>query len=131
MGGIRVVARIRPLQDTELERDCIVSAASNDHDTSSQPTLVRIPSSKNENEIYSFQFSSVYDEDCSQQIIFDNESESNWSATLPGPEPNTAQFLQQLSISSMDSTLQSSLTVSRVLARHIQCVAGSRWQTEG
>lgn len=75
MGGIRVVARIRPQQSTEFQRDCIVSAASTDGDSSAQPTLVRIPSFKNENEIYSFQFSSVYDQDSTQQTIFDNESE--------------------------------------------------------
>lgn len=74
MGGIRVVARIRPQQSIEFERDCIVSAASTDGDLSSQPTLIRIPSFKNEHEIYSFQFSSVYDQVATQQTIFDNES---------------------------------------------------------
>ncbi|KAL9019474.1 MAG: hypothetical protein Q9185_003266 [Variospora sp. 1 TL-2023] len=73
MGGIRVVARIRPQQSIEFERDCIVSAASTDGDLSSQPTLIRIPSFKNEHEIYSFQFSSVYDQTSTQQTIFDNE----------------------------------------------------------
>ncbi|KAL8646993.1 MAG: hypothetical protein Q9210_005817 [Variospora velana] len=73
MGGIRVVARIRPQQSIELERDCIVSAASTAGDSSSQPTLIRIPSFKNEHEIYSFQFSSVYDQASTQQTIFDNE----------------------------------------------------------
>ncbi|KAL8912263.1 MAG: hypothetical protein Q9171_002718 [Xanthocarpia ochracea] len=73
MGGIRVVARIRPQQDSELERDCIVSATSPDGDASSQPTVVRIPSFKNENEVFSFQFSSVYDQASTQQTIFDNE----------------------------------------------------------
>lgn len=74
MGGIRVVARIRPQQSTEFERDCIVSAARSDGDTSSQPNLIRIPSFKNGNEVYSFQFSSVYDQSSTQQTIFDNES---------------------------------------------------------
>ncbi|KAI4091806.1 MAG: hypothetical protein LQ344_003910 [Seirophora lacunosa] len=74
MGGIRVVARIRPQQSSEFERDCIVSAGSPDGDsTSQQPSMVRIPSFKNEHEIYSFQFSSVYDQASTQQIIFDNE----------------------------------------------------------
>ncbi|KAL8735647.1 MAG: hypothetical protein Q9166_000816 [cf. Caloplaca sp. 2 TL-2023] len=71
MGGIRVVARIRPQQNSELERDCIVSTAGDDGDA--HPTTVRIPSFKNENEIYSFQFSSVYDQSSTQQSIFDNE----------------------------------------------------------
>ncbi|KAL8909185.1 MAG: hypothetical protein Q9207_000359 [Kuettlingeria erythrocarpa] len=74
MGGIRVVARIRPQQATEFERDCIVTAAnSDDDDASSQPNLVRIPSFKNEHEVYSFQFSSVYDQPSTQQTLFDNE----------------------------------------------------------
>ncbi|KAL8807127.1 MAG: hypothetical protein Q9200_004793 [Gallowayella weberi] len=75
MGGIRVVARIRPQQTSELDRDCIVSSSHADGDTSSQPTLVRIPSFKNENEVFSFQFSSVYDETSTQQAIFDNETD--------------------------------------------------------
>ncbi|KAL8721350.1 MAG: hypothetical protein Q9225_001962 [Loekoesia sp. 1 TL-2023] len=73
MGGIRVVARIRPQQSTESERDCIISAVRIDGDTSSQPNLVRIPNFRNENEVYSFQFSSVYDQSSTQQSIFDNE----------------------------------------------------------
>ncbi|KAI4254198.1 MAG: hypothetical protein L6R42_007296, partial [Xanthoria sp. 1 TBL-2021] len=73
MGGIRVVARIRPQQSSELEKDCIVSATGPDGDASSQPTVVRIPSFKNENELFSFQFSSVYDQASTQQAIFDNE----------------------------------------------------------
>ncbi|KAL8944814.1 MAG: hypothetical protein Q9216_000236 [Gyalolechia sp. 2 TL-2023] len=73
MGGIRVVARIRPQQNTTVERDCIVSASSSNGDTSSQPNLVRIPNFKNENEVYSFQFSSVYGQNSTQQTIFDNE----------------------------------------------------------
>ncbi|KAL8973267.1 MAG: hypothetical protein Q9183_000067 [Haloplaca sp. 2 TL-2023] len=75
MGGIRVVARIRPQQDPRIEGECIVSSAGADGDGSSsqQPSLVRIPSIKNDNEVYSFQFSGVYDQDSTQQTIFDNE----------------------------------------------------------
>ena len=76
MGEIRVVARIRPQQDNELAKDSIVSTASADGEPSSQPTLVRIPSFKNENENYTFQFSSVYDQLATQQAIFDKESKS-------------------------------------------------------
>ncbi|KAL8673354.1 MAG: hypothetical protein Q9168_002233 [Polycauliona sp. 1 TL-2023] len=71
MGGIRVVARIRPQNSSELEKDCIVSAAGSDGDANS--TVVRIPSFKNANETFSFQFSSVYDQASTQQTIFDNE----------------------------------------------------------
>lgn len=69
--AIRVVARIRPQQQIELEKDVIVSAISND--ASKQPTLVRIPNPKNESEAFTFQFSAVYDKLATQQGIFDNE----------------------------------------------------------
>ncbi|KAL8995233.1 MAG: hypothetical protein Q9188_006865 [Gyalolechia gomerana] len=84
MGGIRVVARIRPQQNSGIERDCIVSAASIDGDTSSQPKLVRIPNNKNENEVYSFQFSSVYDQHSTQQTVFDNEKKDSAGKTAVG-----------------------------------------------
>lgn len=74
--AIRVVARIRPQQQQELDKDVIVTAAENDSDPSTPPTLVKIPSHKNDNEIYTFSFSSVYDQLASQQSIFDNEG---WS----------------------------------------------------
>ncbi|KAL9595451.1 MAG: hypothetical protein Q9219_006442 [cf. Caloplaca sp. 3 TL-2023] len=49
-----------------------VSTAHTEGDNS-KPNLVRIPNFKNENELYSFQFSSVYDGSSTQQSIFDNE----------------------------------------------------------
>lgn len=70
--GIRVVARIRPQQRHELDKDVIVSAAS-DNDTSAHPTVVKVPNPKNESEDFSFQFSSVYEQSSNQQEIFDNE----------------------------------------------------------
>lgn len=95
--AIRVVARIRPQQNNELDKDTIVTAARNnnnninnnddddndvDDDTSSAlPTLVKIPSHKNNNEIYTFQFSSVYDEFATQQAIFDNEGKCSKTYT--------------------------------------------------
>lgn len=74
MSSIRVVARIRPQQDLRKEGECIISTASINGVQSSQPNVVRIPNVKNENEVYSFQFSSVYDQSSTQQTIFDNES---------------------------------------------------------
>ncbi len=74
--AIRVVARIRPQHNHELDKDTIVTAARNESDPSTPPTLVKIPSHKNDNEIYTFQFSSVYDQFASQQSIFDNEGKS-------------------------------------------------------
>lgn len=64
--AIRVVARIRPQHSHELGKDVIVSAASK--------FSVKVPNPKNEGEDFTFQFSSVYDKDTSQQQIFDNES---------------------------------------------------------
>lgn len=70
--AIRVVARIRPQQDAELEKDAIVSAVSTEGDTG-RPTCIKIPNPKNEGENFTFQFSSVYDRFDTQQAIFDNE----------------------------------------------------------
>ncbi|KAL8797591.1 MAG: hypothetical protein Q9195_000408 [Heterodermia aff. obscurata] len=67
---IRVVARIRPVHQTELEKDIIVKVGGNDRET---PTLVKVPNPKNEHEDFTFQFSSVYTEAAEQQTIFDNE----------------------------------------------------------
>lgn len=64
--SVRVVARIRPLLKNELDKDKIVEAADN-------KTVVRIPNPKNEAELYSFQFSSVYDEVATQQDMFESE----------------------------------------------------------
>lgn len=78
--AIRVVARIRPPQQHELDKDVIVTAAENGvGDLSTPPTLVKIPSQKNDNEIYTFSFSGVYDRLASQQSIFDNEG---WSSKI-------------------------------------------------
>lgn len=68
---IRVVVRIRPTQKHELEKDIIVKAASIANDA---PTLVKIPNPKSEQELFTFRFSSVYDEAAEQQTIFDAES---------------------------------------------------------
>ena len=67
---IRVVARIRPIDQTELDKDIIVKVAGNDGKSS---TLVKIPNPKNEHEDFTFQFSSVYSGAAEQQEIFDNE----------------------------------------------------------
>ena len=69
---VRVIARVKPQQQHESDKDVILTTASTD-DTSGQPTLVKIPNPKNESEYYTFQFSSVYDSLATQQEIFDNE----------------------------------------------------------
>lgn len=72
--SVRVVARIRPSLKSELDKDTIVTAETIDGETT--PTVVRIPSPKNEAESFSFQFSSVYEQDATQQQLFDAESMS-------------------------------------------------------
>lgn len=57
----------------EIDKDTIVTAETLDGETT--PSVVRIPSPKNEAESFSFQFSSVYEQDASQQQLFDAESE--------------------------------------------------------
>ena len=73
--SVRVVARIRPLLKSELDKDVIVSAVSAGSETSSQPTVVQIPNPKNNGESFNFQFNSVYAPEATQQIIFDNEGQ--------------------------------------------------------
>ena len=62
--SVRVVARIRPLLKSELDKDTIVAA---------DGPVVRIPNPKNESEDFSFQFNSVYGADATQQELFDGE----------------------------------------------------------
>ena len=74
--SVRVVARIRPLLKSENDIDTIVRT--NDADgasAKSRPTIVKVPNPKNFSEEYSFQFNSVYDQDATQQEIFDAEGE--------------------------------------------------------
>ena len=67
--GIRIVARIRPQQKSELDKDVIVNA-----DRSGDGSLIKIPNPKNQSETFSFQFSGVYDNNATQQDLFDHES---------------------------------------------------------
>jgi hypothetical protein len=71
--SVRVVARIRPLLKQELDKDTIVTAESPDGDNATSPTVVRIPNPKNEGESFSFQFNSVYEQESTQQHLFDKE----------------------------------------------------------
>jgi len=68
-----VVARVRPLLGKESQKDVIVSAASSKSHSSEPPTVVSIPNPKNEADLFSFQFNSVYEQEATQQQIFDNE----------------------------------------------------------
>ena len=73
--SVRVVARVRPLLKLEQEKDCIVTASPSGAEYPASPTVVRIPNPKNEAESFSFQFNSVYDQDATQQTIFENEGQ--------------------------------------------------------
>lgn len=66
--SVRVVARIRPCSAKEVEKDVIVEAAA---------SSVTIPNPKSDAEKYSFQFSSVYGKDATQQELFESEISPN------------------------------------------------------
>lgn len=69
--SVRVVARIRPRLDKELEKDVIVHA---DRVNEGNPlTVVKIPNPKNEAEEFSFAFNSVYDRTTTQEELFTAE----------------------------------------------------------
>lgn len=92
---IRVVARIRPVHQTELEKDIIVKVGGIDGEAL---TLVKVPNPKNEHEDFTFQFSSVYTEAAEQQTIFNNEGASmGWISERLGT--NMLQLHPQSSIS--------------------------------
>ena len=69
--SIKVVARVRPLLNTEIDRDIIVQTQ-----TTEEHPVVRIPNPKNSAESFSFKFNSVYDQEATQQNIFENEGGS-------------------------------------------------------
>lgn len=72
--SVRVVARLRPLLKKESEKDVIVFTASpRPEPPHTSSTIVRIPNPKNEAEMFSFQFNNVYEQDATQQDVFDNE----------------------------------------------------------
>nr|POE93466.1 kinesin-like protein kif22 [Quercus suber] len=71
--SVRVVARLRPLLETEHQRDVIVETANAPGAPSDEKTIIRMPNPKNEFEAYTFQFNSVYDQDATQSDLFDKE----------------------------------------------------------
>jgi DNA-binding cell septation regulator SpoVG len=78
--SVRVVARIRPLLEKELDKDVIVHA---DRVGDGTPlTLVKIPSPKNEAEEFSFAFNSVYDQATTQEDLFTAEGKQTASLRL-------------------------------------------------
>ena len=114
--AIRVVARIRPQRQEELAKDIIVSTAS----AINESAVVRIPNPKNESELFTFQFSSVYDALATQQQIFDNEGKRR---RVLSPDIIRCIYAKQYhlrsSISSTDLMLQS-LRMTRSLRSKLE-----------
>ncbi|KAK3935727.1 kinesin-like protein KIF22 [Diplogelasinospora grovesii] len=80
--SVRVVARIRPLLEKELDKDVIVRADSTED---GKPlTMVKIPSPKNESEEFSFAFNSVYDQSTTQEELFSAEVAPHMKALFQG-----------------------------------------------
>lgn len=73
--SVRVVARIRPLLEKELDKDVIVHPSSNNASENDRApyNVVKIPNPKNEAEEFSFAFNSVYDSPTTQEALFSAE----------------------------------------------------------
>ncbi|KAK4234725.1 P-loop containing nucleoside triphosphate hydrolase protein [Achaetomium macrosporum] len=80
--SVRVVARIRPLLEKELDKDVIVRA---DRVEEGRPlTVVKIPNPKNEAEEFSFAFNSVYEQATTQEQLFTAEVAPHMKALFQG-----------------------------------------------
>ncbi|KAF3763285.1 kinesin-domain-containing protein [Cryphonectria parasitica EP155] len=80
--SVRVVARIRPLLNEELERDVIVHA--DRKEGSQKANIVKIPNPKNEAEEFSFAFNGVYDQETTQEDLFTAEVSPHLKALFQG-----------------------------------------------
>ncbi|KAK2593738.1 hypothetical protein QQS21_008556 [Conoideocrella luteorostrata] len=80
--SVRVVARIRPLLEKELDKDIIVRP---DCAEDGKPnTIIKIPSPKNEAEEFSFAFNAVYDQSTSQETLFTSEVQPHLKSLFLG-----------------------------------------------
>ncbi|GAO19737.1 uncharacterized protein UV8b_01393 [Ustilaginoidea virens] len=80
--SVRVVARIRPLLDQELNKDIIVRP---DCTEPGKPnTIIKIPSPKNVAEEFSFAFNAVYDQSTSQETLFTSEVQPHLKSLFQG-----------------------------------------------
>lgn len=80
--SVRVVARIRPLLEKELDKDVIVRA---DGVEPGKPcTMVKISNPKNEAEEFSFTFNGVYDQSASQETLFAAEVQPHLKSLSQG-----------------------------------------------
>jgi hypothetical protein len=143
--SVRVIARIRPLLKHELDKDAIVTAESSANgDSKTRPTIVRLPNPKNFAESFSFQFSSVFEQDATQQEIFDAESRSCASSACRIPLTRRQYHLQSSTYSmacmparpifaaaianTTQVTSRYSPTAARGRAKRIPCAAGRLWR---
>lgn len=78
--SVRVVARIRPLLEKELDKDTIVRAECSQE--GKPVNIVRIPNPKNESEEFSFTFNGVYDQETTQEELFTNEGGLSLSVSI-------------------------------------------------
>lgn len=80
--SVRVVARVRPLLKSELDKDVIVTVDSTEEGRA--PNVVKIPSPKNAAEEFTFAFNSVYDQQTSQEELFSAEVAPHLKALFQG-----------------------------------------------
>ncbi|KAG5928723.1 hypothetical protein E4U42_000087 [Claviceps africana] len=80
--SVRVVARIRPLLEKELDKDIIVRP---DCVEAGKPnTIIKIPSPKNGAEEFSFAFNAVYDQSTSQETLYTSEVQPHLKSLFQG-----------------------------------------------
>ncbi|POR34902.1 Kinesin-like protein, partial [Tolypocladium paradoxum] len=80
--SVRVVARIRPLLEQELDKDLIVRPDS--AEPGKPNTIVKIPNPKNEAEEFSFAFNGVYEQSTSQETLFTCEVQPHLKSLFQG-----------------------------------------------
>ena len=119
--SVRVVARIRPLLDKELDKDTIVRAECSQE--GKPMNIVRIPNPKNESEEFSFAFNGVYDKETTQEELFTNEGRKAYSTCFM-PLSDRLQWLPLLNHFFKDSTSRSLHMALQEPGKHIQCVVG-------
>ncbi|KAF4589295.1 kinesin family protein [Ophiocordyceps camponoti-floridani] len=81
--SVRVVARIRPLLDKELDKDIIVRPEGGS-EPGKPKTIVKIPNPKNESEDFSFTFNGVYDQSATQEALYAGEVQPHLRSLFQG-----------------------------------------------
>lgn len=125
--SVRVIARIRPLLKSENEKDAIVETVGADPASSTRPSIVKIPNPKNFSEDFTFQFNGVYDQQATQQELFDAEGKLHW--LLPSYHKLTAEFSDTLGEASLSWLRCHNLCVR--INRYRQDTHNARWKVTG